>query len=263
MQAIKVAALSVCASGVAWQAAALQGGAGGGTGLGEGPLGGYSVQVNGTREFRIGSVASPIVQSNDFGTASAVPALGDWEWSSFDRLDSSLSRTSSMFDAEIRSTHDRLSGRLEARSSALTQFQEEPSESPSSRAFQELQVVAEPLDVLADVLVTIDVDTSLSGFGNSRVSWNTFSDEFSDRGIVFPGNEEDGSFQMLYENVNVSFFELQLRVTSDALTDAPVLNADSFVNVDWSVEIAPVPAPGSIAFVGVAACAASVRRRAR
>ncbi|MEO0629656.1 MAG: hypothetical protein AAFY46_02875 [Planctomycetota bacterium] len=254
MSATRIAAGFVCAG--LYAAAAGATAAQQGTAAGDGLFESYRVELNGTRGHFVSVGNVPVSQETGFSSESAVDVPELWEERSFDELVAGPSSARSSFEASIESSPTMLSGRLDVSAEAFSEFDGGGS---SSRVFHDLNIAAENLDVVGNVIVRLDGSASVGGFGRSTLTYVFRSDEFTERGSI--REDLSGGINLLFENVQLSFFDISLTARTEAGTDSPVTNASADLTADWSVEIFPIPTPGSAVGVGCLGLLALRRRR--
>lgn len=246
MKTVTIAAGMVCALGAGAQQ---------GTTGGDGPLSRFEVELNGTRSYFVDAGGQPVSQESDFSTDATVFVPQAWEDSSFDRLEAGPNEARSEFDAFVESDTTLLSGGLDISANAFSDFNASGS---SARLFHELNISVQDLGVFGDVLVTLDGSAGLNGFGRSTLTYVFRSDEFVRRGAL--RDDQSDGFSVLFEDVNIENLDISFIARTEAGTDSPVTNSQANLSVNWSVEIIPIPSPGTA--VGLLAAAGlAVRRR--
>ncbi|MEL6499138.1 MAG: hypothetical protein AAF937_03325 [Planctomycetota bacterium] len=221
-----------------------------------GPLGSFGVELNESSGYfvRVGEV--PVNKTTDQTTEATLLVPQPWEFQSQDSLEAGPSAAMSQFEAFVESDSTRLEGGMSISADAIAS---PDNDAVSTRLFHDLNVTAEGIDTIADVLIELDANASVSGFGRSTLTYSFRSDEFDERGTVRP--DENGRVSVFFESIDVSFLDIAFTAVTEAGTDAPVLNASADLNATWSVEIIPVPAPGSA--VGLAGLGLLALRRRR
>lgn len=158
-------------------------------------------------------------------------------------------------ESDVSASAFRVDGTYSATTSATTA---DESILPSTRLDENFQIAARDLNVIADIVLTINGSASVGGFGTSILSWAFLTDGRGESGTIRP--DEPGGGLFVFEDINLSRFEFTLDTRLSAGLDAPVLNSDASVQLDWSIEILPIPAPGAGALLA-AAGAGLIRRR--
>ena len=212
-----------------------------GTGA-DGPLSSFEVNLSGDRRFDLSIGQDQIESTSTLNTEATVFVPQAWDYDETDGLEFGSVRAGSMISAVIESDADRLQGELRVEAFA---FETPESDSASARLFHNIAVVADDLEGVYDIVLSIDADSSLAGFGRSTLTWAFGADGVSDRGRVASNGSD--SLVVVYEDVDLTSMFFSLNARNDAGTDDPVLDSTATLNVDWSIELIPVPAPGSAA----------------
>ncbi|MEO1715712.1 MAG: hypothetical protein AAFR76_01255 [Planctomycetota bacterium] len=220
-----------------------------------GSFGSFGIELNESNGYFVRAGGVPVSKTTDQTSEATLLAPEPWEFRSQDSLEAGPSVARSQFEAFVASESTRLEGGISISADAFSSPDDGGS---STRLFHDLNVTAEGIDTIADVLIELDANASVSGFGRSILSYSFRSDEFDELGFILP--DENGRVSVFFESINISFLDIAFTAVTEAGTDAPVLNASADLNAMWSVEIVPIPAPGSA--VGLAGLGLlSLRRR--